>query len=80
MPESFALLFPILILVPGLLIPLLIITRMRALAANETSASGERVFARVAVVAMVALMVLSLYAAWEVFTRLSVLSGAGFAP
>ena len=80
MPQSFALLFPILILAPGLLIPLLVITRMRRVAAAEASGPSDKLFARGAMVAMLVLMVFSMYAAWEVFSRLNVLAGPAFAP
>ncbi len=80
MPESFSILFPILILAPGLFIPLLVITRLRKVAANEFTEPTEKLFARGAMVAMLVLMIFSVYAAWKVFSRLSLLSGPAFAP
>lgn len=74
MPPSFPLLFAILILAPGLLIPLLVISRMRRIVGEVEAAPSERHVARAAMVAMGGLMLFSLYAAWEVYSRLSALA------
>lgn len=71
------LLFPILIAVPGLLIPLYVIARMHAVTSDARRTGAEKVFARGTMLVMLLLMGISLYAAFEVFAILTALSTPG---
>lgn len=73
---SLSVLLPLLVAVPGLLIPLYVIGRMYALLSDERRGPGEKVFARGTMVAMLVLMGISVYAALEIFGSLSALTAS----
>lgn len=74
MLDSFAVLFPLLVAVPGLLIPLYVISRMYSVLSDERRGAAEKVFARGTMIAMLVLMGISVYAALEIFGSLSALT------
>jgi 4-hydroxybenzoate polyprenyltransferase len=69
MPEAFAVLFPILIAVPGLLILIYIIWRMSEVSRDEQRERGVKAFAGGTIVAMVGVMGLAVVCAQE-FSRI----------
>lgn len=77
MPQILSILFPILVLVPGLLIPLHVVSRMYRVVVDERRAAAEKVFARGAMLAMLLLMGVAVYAALEIHSSLSAIAAAG---
>lgn len=75
MPSSFSVLFALLIAIPGILIPLHVISRMARVLSDKGRNGSERIFAGGTMIAMVLLIGLSMYAAQRTFVLLSVLAG-----
>lgn len=74
MPASYAVLFSLLVAVPGLLIPLYIIARARGTPGNDQRNGVDRMIIRGTVILMVALMAFSVYAALAIYTSLDALA------
>jgi hypothetical protein len=76
MVPSFAILIFILIVVPGLLIPFLIMVRMFRVAFDVSPgrSRADKIFARFAIFAMLGLMALALYGAQEMYRLLNALA------
>ena len=63
MPQSLTILLPILVAIPGLFIPLYVISRMAAMVADKRKPRLDKNIARVTVLLMLVVMGFSLYAA-----------------
>ena len=77
MPASFSILFALLIAVPGLLIPLYIMSRMYTVLADDRRAAAEKAFAGGTMVVMLLLMAFSVYAALEISGIINSLAASG---
>lgn len=73
MPTSFSSFFALLVLIPGVLIPLHVIGRMHHQRIDARNV-GDRMLTRGTMVVMVALMVFSVYAAYAVYTSLNAIA------
>lgn len=76
MPASFAVLFALLVAIPGVLIPLYVINRMRHQPLREGRNGADQMIAGGIVAAMVVLMAFSVYAAHSVYTGLIALTSS----
>lgn len=73
MSTSFSTLFALLVLIPGVLIPLHVIGRMHHQLIDARN-GGDRMIARGTMVVMVVLMVFSVYAAYSIYTSLNAIA------
>ena len=77
MPDSFPLLFRLLILLPGVLIPLYVSYRLLAVFKDERRSAGERAFAGGAILSMLLVIAFAVYASEAVWRSLSALAERG---
>lgn len=74
MPSSFSILFSLLVALPGVLIPLYVIVRVRGTLTHPRRNGADRMIVHGTTIAMVVVIAGSLYAAAAIFSSLNTLA------